>query len=86
MLAEAVEDCAAYNYQDSGKLDSHATYICIMHKARSLANVYYWNKYYKKKNIDKVFKMYCPKDWATPIIGEKEYKYLKELSREDNIE
>ena len=23
-----------------------------MHKARSLANVYYWNKYYKKNNID----------------------------------
>lgn len=85
-IAEGCSDCAAYNYQDSGKLDSHATYICIMHKARSLANVYYWNKYYKKKNIDKVFKMYCPKDWATPIIGEKEYKYLKELSREDNIE
>ena len=25
-----------------------------MHKARSLANVYYWNKYYKKNNIDKI--------------------------------
>ena len=25
-------------------------------------------------------KMYCPKEWAIPIIGEEEYNYLLELS------
>ena len=80
-IAEGCSDCAAYNYQDSGKLDSRATYYCIMHKARSLANVYYWNKRYIKEGNNKRFKMYCPKEWAVPIIGEKEYEYLMEMSK-----
>lgn len=79
-IAEGCSWCAAYNYQDSGDLDSRAKYICIMHKARSLANVYYWNKYYQKRGENKKFKMHCPEDWAVPIIGEDEYKCLLELS------
>ena len=51
-----------------------------MHKARSLANVYFWNKVYKKKCINKHMMMYCPMEWAIPIIGENEYNYLIELS------
>lgn len=47
-----------------------------MHKARSLANVYYWNKYYKKNNIDKHFKMHLPKDEALKFISEDEYNIL----------
>ena len=50
-----------------------------MHKARSLANVYFWNKYYIKNNIDKVFTMHCPKEWALDIISEQEYNMLKKL-------
>lgn len=53
-----------------------------MHKARSLANVYYWNKWYKQNGIDKVFKMYLPKEEALKIIDEQEYDMLAELSKE----
>lgn len=74
-------DCAAYNYQDSGKLQSKAKYICEMHKARSLANSYLWNKYYKQSGENKVFKINCPKDWALNIIDENEYDMLLELER-----
>ena len=74
-------DCAAYNYQDSGKLQSKAKYICEMHKARSLANAYLWNKYYKQIGQDKVFHINCPKEWALRIINEDEYNMLLELER-----
>ena len=79
-IAEGCSWCAAYNYQDSGDLNSRATYYCIMHKARSLANVYYWNLYYNKTNQNKHYAMNCPKDWAVPIIGLDEYNYLLRLS------
>ena len=39
--------CSAYNYEYFGELNKRATFICIMHKARALANVYFWNKYYR---------------------------------------
>jgi radical SAM peptide maturase (CXXX-repeat target family) len=79
-LAAGCSNCLAYDYQDSGDLNHRATYICEMHKARSLANVYYWNMYYQKNNIDKKFKMHCPKDWALKIISEDEYNMLLDLS------
>jgi hypothetical protein len=43
-IADGCSLCSAYNYQVFGTPDSRATYICIMHKARALANIYYWNK------------------------------------------
>ena len=52
-----------------------------MHKARGLANVYYWNKWYRLNNIDKRFKMWLPKEEALRIIDEKEYAMLEELSK-----
>lgn len=72
--------CSAFNYQTYGTADKRTTFICCMHKAVSLANVYFWNKYYKKLNQDKKFKMYCPREWAVPIIGETEYEMLLKLS------
>ena len=48
-IAEGCSWCQAYNYENSnGNLKSRATYICIMHKAISLANAYFWNLYYIK--------------------------------------
>ena len=79
-IAEGCSWCSAYNYQIFGTADKRATYICEMHKARALANVYYWNKRYKKNNEDKKYHMWCPKEWALPIIGEKEYEYLLNIS------
>ena len=72
--------CSGYNYQVTGTPNKRVTYICIMHKARALANVYYWNKLYKKYNLNKNFKMYIPKELALEIISEQEYKMLEELS------
>ena len=53
-IATGCSWCSAYNYEEFGTPNKRATYICIMHKARALANVYYWNKLYKKLNINKV--------------------------------
>lgn len=74
--------CSAWNYQETGSVNKRSTNICTMHKARSLANVYYWNKWYKLNGIDKVFKMYLPKEEALKIIDEQEYDMLAELSKE----
>ena len=76
-----VHNCSAYNYQTFGTVDKRATFICEMHKAASLANVYYFNKLYEKYNMDKKLKMHCPKEWAVPIIGEEEYNMLYELQK-----
>lgn len=73
--------CTAYNYQATGTINKRVTYICDMHKARSLANVYFWNKSYKKHNEKKRFKMNCPKEWALDIISEEEYNFLDSLTK-----
>lgn len=85
-IASGCSWCSAYNYQENGTPDKRVTYSCDMHKARSLANVYFWNKYYIKNNMDENFKMYCPKEWALQIIDEDEYNYLKELERSELYE
>ena len=80
-IAEGCAWCSGYNYEEFGTPNKRATYICPMHQATSLANVYLLNKIYKKLNIDKQFKMYIPKDWALNIIDEEEYNMLLELSQ-----
>lgn len=82
-IAAGCSWCSAYNYQENGTPDSRCTYICDMHKARSLANVYFWNKWYRKQGTDERFEMHCPKEWAVPIIGEEEYAMLEDLAKED---
>lgn len=51
-VASGCSWCSAYNYQKFGTANKRATYICDMHKAASLANTYYWNKFYKKYHIN----------------------------------
>ena len=79
-IAQGCSWCSAYNFQETGSPNKRVTYICEMHKARSLANVYFWNMYYKKNKIDNKFKMYCPEEWALKIITKDEYNMLLELS------
>lgn len=79
-IAEGCSWCSAYNYQENGTPDSRCTYICDMHKARSLANVYFWNTWYRKINSDKRFEMHCPEDWALQIVSKEEYNNLKQLT------
>lgn len=78
-IAEGCAWCTAYNYQVFGTPDARATYICIMHKARALANAYYWNKKFKKENARLRMKLWIPEEWALEIISEDEWAMLKSL-------
>ena len=76
--------CSGWNYQKYGTVNKRCTNICVMHKARSLANVYYWNKWYKQNGEDKKMKMWLPKEEALKIIDEAEYNMLLDLSKEED--
>lgn len=78
-IAEGCSWCSAWNYQKYGTANHRDTNICKTHRGRVLANVYYWNQYYKKYKIPKVFDLWVPKQWAVPIIGGEEYNYLVNL-------
>lgn len=79
-IAEGCAWCQAYNYQDSGGNVNHrATYICVMHKARVLANCYYQNLKYWKNKEDKRFRLYLPDQEALKIISKEELEFLKQL-------
>ena len=80
-IAQGCDWCSAYNYQETGSPNKRVTHICIMHKAKALANVYYWNKLYQYLKIDKVFKNNVPQQWALEIIPEDEYNYLQLISK-----
>lgn len=69
--------CTAYNYQYYGDADKRTTFGCIMHKARSLANAYYWNKYHILHGDNTRFKIHIPDEWALEIIDENELAMLK---------
>lgn len=78
-IADGCAWCQAYNYQDSGDFHHRATYICIMHKARALANAYFWNLYYWKHNELIRFKIWLPDEESLKIISQEELKLLKAL-------
>jgi len=72
--------CSAYNYQLYGTCNKRCTNCCWMHRARSLANVYYWNLYYHKHGSEKRFPLYLDKSLALQLISADEYDNLLELS------
>ena len=78
-VAEGCSWCTAYNYQVFGTPDARATYICNMHKARALGNIYFWNNYYKKHGIDKHMENHVPEKWALDIITQAEWNMLNRL-------
>ena len=75
--------CTAYNWESQGSINKRATYICPMHKARALANVYYWNKYYRQIGSNKRMKNNCPEEWALQIISKEEFDMLNDLAKEN---
>lgn len=79
-IGQGCAHCSAYNYQKFRTPNKKATFICDMHKAESLANVYYWNKYYSKMGMTDKFPLYCDIYSAVKIVGNSEYKYLLNLS------
>lgn len=78
-IAEGCSWCSAYNYQVFGTADKRATFICVMHKARALANAYYWNRLYRMMEEPKRFKIHIPEEWALEIIPKDEWTMLKRL-------
>lgn len=81
-IARGCAWCSAYNYQEFGTADHRATYICEMHKARVLANVYFWNKVYAKRGDNSAFKNNVPDEWSLAIITSEELDELKRLENE----
>lgn len=78
-VAKGCAWCSGYNYQVFGTANKRATFICIMHKARSLANYYYWKKEAEKKSNDCKLSITLPRDEAVEIIGQDEWNYLLSL-------
>lgn len=78
-----VHNCSAYNYQDTGSFNKRATHICIMHKARALANAYFWNlKFLLEEETSKVFKIWIPDDWALEVLSGGEKDKIEEAKEE----
>lgn len=82
-IAEGCSWCSAFNYQVHGTADKRVTRICETHKARCLANVYYWNKYHELYSEYDGMDLWVPKQWAIPIIGEDEYNKLVKLVKDN---
>lgn len=71
--------CSAYNYESTGTVNKRVTNICLMHKARALANCLYWNTFYLKHHVKNAHELYLPESDAIEIIGKDEYQNLCEL-------
>ena len=71
--------CSAYNYEFFGTPNKRTTFICDMHKARVLANAYYWNSLVLHGQWEEVFKINLTKEEALEYIDENEWDTLKEL-------
>lgn len=84
-IAEGCSWCSALHYQEYGTADKRVTHICIMHRARALANLYFWNKYYRKNGMKKRMVNYVPDEWALEIITQDELNMLKKLCEEDYL-
>ena len=84
-IAEGCSWCTALNYQLFGTPDKRATYICVMHKARALANAYYWNKGFRATGQPKRQKIYVPEEWALEIITPEEWAYLRKLEGPEEV-
>ena len=80
-IASGCAWCSAYNYEVYGTPNKRTTYICIMHKVRTLINSYYWNVYYKKYNINKTYKINLPDNECLKIIDKDELKLLRYLEK-----
>ena len=87
-IAQGCAYCTAYNYQELGHFNARTTYTCIMHKARYLANCYFWNQYYEKYgNVANKsgFPLEISDEEALTIIDQDELLLLKELQRKRGI-
>lgn len=80
-IASGCSWCSAYNYEVTGSPNKRVTFICPMHKARVLANHYYWCKIYDKYGVSRKRELTIPDEWALNIVGQEELDMLKSLNR-----
>ena len=79
-IAQGCADCAAEGYQHFGQFNKrHKLGSCCVHRARSLANVYYWNMLYRQNGLPDRFHRYLPDDIALQIISPEELALLNKL-------
>lgn len=76
--------CSAYNYQINGTVDKRVTYSCDAHKARVLSTVYFWNTLHLINPEVKAVDLWCPEQWAVPLIGSDNYAELVDLTKRCN--
>lgn len=86
VVAKGCAWCSAYNYQLYGTVNKRATFICHMHKARALANVYFWNIVYRKKGMQDRMTCYLSYEQVSHIISKEEYELLIYLSKKKENE
>ena len=78
-IASNCAGCSALGYTVFGTPNKKTTFHCIQVIAESLANVYYWNKLYRK-HPDwglKPRKNNVPIEWALLVLNDEEYNELK---------
>lgn len=69
-VASGCSWCTAYNYAEFGTPNKRATYICKMHKARVLANYYYWKRLFATEDItDEKFELNLSEEDIIFITG-----------------
>ena len=79
-IASGCADCEAWNYQSAqGQFNIKNKNICWMHRARALANYYFWNKYYIQNNINKRKQIFIEENIALQIISKEEWDMLNSL-------
>ena len=80
-IAKGCASCAAWNYQKYGTPDHKDKGICWMHRARSLANVYYWNRKYRREGSEKRMPIHLEPEHALRIVTESDFELLKILAK-----
>lgn len=81
-IAKGCAWCSAYNYEVFGTADKRATFICPMHKARALANAWFWPRYWKASGEGGEYVLHVPDEWALEIIGAEELAEIKSMCAE----
>jgi radical SAM peptide maturase (CXXX-repeat target family) len=81
-ISQGCADCAGYSYEVLGDIGRRTTFICDMHIARVLAQVYYRNKSFVKTGKKNPLPMNCPKEWAEGIVSEEEFAMLEEIAND----
>lgn len=82
-IAKGCASCAAWNYQKYGTPDKKDKSICWMHRARCLANAYYWNRKWNIEGSKRRMPILLKKEHAIRIVGEHELDILNLFSEVD---